>query len=136
MFICFRSTKDGGAVSYNTIPDVTLKFDTAWQKRGSGRSYSSKSGVGTLMGNNTGKIVDYGIRLSDCSTCSRQQGGGDVPVHVCNKNWGGSAKAMEPDIGIKLMKAVEEKGVRVSTLIMDDDTTTMEVVRPQCGKVE
>ncbi|VDI58961.1 Hypothetical predicted protein [Mytilus galloprovincialis] len=45
---------------------VTVKYDMGWQKRGSGRKYDSKSGVGTLIGDQTGKVVGRGIRSSDC----------------------------------------------------------------------
>lgn len=102
-----------------------------WQKRGSGRSYDSKSGVGTLIGNNTGKICAFGVRQSDCRICNRVVDGNkdNILPHNCTKNWSGSAKAMEPDVGIHLIKSVENQGVKVSTIIMDDDTTTMARIR-------
>jgi hypothetical protein len=102
-----------------------------WQKRGSGRSYDSKSGVGTLIGNNTGKICAFGVRQSDCRICTRDVNGNkeNVPPHNCTKNWSGSAKAMESDVGVNLIKSIEKQGVKVSTIIMDDDTTTMARIR-------
>ena len=98
-----------------------------WQKRGSGRTYNSKSGVGTLIGNNTGKIVGYGVRLSDCRMCGKEKA--THVEHKCAKNWDGSAKAMESDVGVELIHSVEEKGANVATIIMDDDTTTMAKIR-------
>ena len=101
-----------------------------WQKRGSGRSYDSKSGVGTLMGNATGRICVFGVRQSDCRICNRATVDKEnIPPHKCTKNWSGSAKAMEPDVGINLIKSVENQGVKVTTLTMDDDTTTMARIR-------
>ena len=101
-------------------------------KRGSGRSYDSRSGVGTLMGNKTGKVCAFGVRMSDCRKCTigkNNENTENVPPHDCNKNWSGSAKAMEPDVGVELIKTVEDQGVTVSTIIMDDDTTTMAKIR-------
>ncbi|KAL4229161.1 hypothetical protein ACF0H5_012199 [Mactra antiquata] len=49
-----------------------MKYDMGWQKRGSGRAYDSKSGVGTLMGNNSGRICAYGVRMSDCRMCRKK----------------------------------------------------------------
>ncbi|CAC5392745.1 unnamed protein product [Mytilus coruscus] len=40
---------------------VTVKYDMGWQKRGSGRKYDSKSGVGTLIGEQTGKVVEHDL---------------------------------------------------------------------------
>ena len=47
-----------------------------------------------------------------------------APLHVCQKNWEGSAKSMEADIGVALVKEVEKKGVKVDVLVMDDDKNT------------
>ena len=89
-----------------------------WQKRGSGRAYDSKSGVGTLMGNKTSRICAYGVRIADCRTCQRHQLKGDtetIPRHNCAKNWSGSSKAMESDAGVDLIKSVEMQGAKVKT---------------------
>ena len=119
----FRSGEDAG---------IAVAFDACWLKRGSGRAYNSKAGIGVLIGNTTKKVCAYGYRFTDCSVCRHHQSkGADPPPHDCNNNWGGSSKAMEPDIGVKLIQEVEEKGVRVDTLIMDDDTTTMARVRKE-----
>ena len=55
---------------------------------------------------------------------------GQAPSHhTCHKNHSGSSKGMEPDVAGELVAKVEEKGIRVETLIMDDDTTTMARIR-------
>ena len=123
-YICFRNPTGNSESSREGI----FKYDMGWQKRGSGRAYDSKSGVGTLIGNTSGKICAFGIRVSDCRTCSNFETE-KTPSHKCSKNWSGSAKAMESDVGVDLIKSVEKEGVRVKTLIMDDDTTTMAKVR-------
>ncbi|CAG2221618.1 unnamed protein product [Mytilus edulis] len=101
-----------------------------WQKRGSGRKYDSKSGVGTLIGDQTGKVVGRGIRSSDCRVCTYWEGKNVEPQeHKCTRNWFGSAKGMEPDVGARLIEDIETKNCQVSTVIMDDDTTTMARIR-------
>ncbi|KAL5012907.1 hypothetical protein ScPMuIL_011458 [Solemya velum] len=107
-----------------------FKYDMGWQKRGSRRAYDSKPGVGTMIGNNTGQVCAYGVRVSDCRMCQVYGNKGEVPPdHTCRKNWNGSAKAMEPDVGGTLVKEIEGKGVDVGVIIMDDDTTTMARLR-------
>lgn len=103
-----------------------FKYDMGWQKRGSGRAYDSKSGVGTLIGNKTGKICAYGVKTKDCRMCNFHMNKGKVPPeHKCQKNWSGSSKAMEPSVAVDVIKEVEQQNVQVSVLIMDDDATTM-----------
>ena len=110
----------------------TFKYDMGWQKRGAGRSYNSKSGVGTIIGNNTGKICGYGIRITDCRKCQYHENRGKkAPDHKCFKNWNGTSKGMEPDVGVEMVHRIEERGVQVETLIMDDDTTTMARIRKE-----
>lgn len=101
-----------------------------WQKRGSGRAHDSKSGVGTIIGNKTGKNCGYGIRIKECRKCSYHQNLGQThPAHNCQKNWSGSSKAMESDVALEVIKTVEKENVQVGTLIMDDDATTMAKVQ-------
>ncbi|CAG2231681.1 unnamed protein product [Mytilus edulis] len=38
---------------------LSVSFDGAWQKRGSGKCYNSKTGHATMIGENTGKCVDF-----------------------------------------------------------------------------
>jgi hypothetical protein len=101
-----------------------------WQKRGSGRAYDSKSGVGTLIGNKSGKMCAYGVKTKDCRMCSfHTNKGKEPPKHDCRKNWLGSSKAMESSVAVDVIKEVEEQNAKVSVLIMDDDTTTMARIR-------
>ncbi|CAG2233936.1 unnamed protein product [Mytilus edulis] len=101
-----------------------------WQKRGSGRKYDSMSGVGVAIGNETGKVLEREIRSKNCRTCSYWEGKGtEAALHDCPRNWYGTSKGMEPDVGVSLIKKLEEKKCTVSTLIMDDDATTMSKIR-------
>ncbi|CAC5421913.1 unnamed protein product [Mytilus coruscus] len=102
-----------------------------WQKRGTGRSYSSSSGVGTAIGQLTGKILDYDLRVTHCAIChSAEKAKRDAKPHNCQKNWSKSAKAMESSTGASLMETIEEvSGVPVDVLIMDDDSATLSRVK-------
>lgn len=102
-----------------------------WQKRGSGRCYDSSTGVGTMIGNMTGKVVGYEVMSKECRKCSYHLAKGcNPPDHICPKNYTGSSKGMEPAAAVAITKQVEKHpGVRMGTLIMDDDTTTLARIR-------
>ncbi|VDI50719.1 Hypothetical predicted protein [Mytilus galloprovincialis] len=109
---------------------IKIKYDMGWQKRGSGRKYDSMSGVGVAIGNETGKVLEREIRSKNCRTCSYWEGKGiEAAHHDCPRNWYGTSKGMEPDVGVSLIKKLEEKKCTVSTLIMDDDATTMSKIQ-------
>ena len=46
-----------------------VKYDMGWQKRGSGRSYNSSTGVGTSIGEKSGKILAFSVKNKDCRIC-------------------------------------------------------------------
>lgn len=103
-----------------------------WPKRSSGRKYDSAAGVGTMIGNRSGKIVGCGIRSKICRVCDQHNTQTDKPKHACYKNWNGSSKAMEPDVAAELVEEVEKKSegkIQVHKLIMDDDCTTVARLR-------
>lgn len=79
-----------------------------------------------MIGNQSGKIVAFDVRSKDCRKCTYCAAKGvSIPEHDCSKNWNGSSKGMEPDVGACLVESLEKQGVTVSTMIMDDDCTTM-----------
>ena len=93
-------------------------FDGFWQRRGNGRSYNSKSGGGTTLGGETKKVLAWGVRITDCAMCSYHRlNGTTAPLHACQKDWDGSAKAMEADLDASLIKELEQKGVHVNMCI-------------------
>ncbi|CAC5401769.1 unnamed protein product [Mytilus coruscus] len=103
---------------------ICISTDTCWQKKGSGRSYNSLSGVSTLIGKTTGKVVNHKVRISSCRICERAKGRGILPrQHKCRKNWSGSAKGMEPDMVVEMLKELDEKGVDILEVVGDDDST-------------
>ncbi|VDI66948.1 profilin [Mytilus galloprovincialis] len=56
---------------------VSVKYDMGWQKRGSGRKYNLKSGVGSMIGHLTGKLIDLDL-LSYWEGKGKEQ-----PKHNC-----------------------------------------------------
>ncbi|VDI09721.1 Hypothetical predicted protein [Mytilus galloprovincialis] len=65
-------------------------FDAGWQKRGSGWSYNSHTGHASLIGVNTGKVVEFDVRTRNCSICQYHIGKNEPkPPHECNVNWTG-----------------------------------------------
>ncbi|XP_052088170.1 uncharacterized protein LOC127725289 [Mytilus californianus] len=103
---------------------ITVSFDGAWQKRGSGRSYSSLTGHATMIGEKTGKCVSQGTKSADCRKCMYVDEKGDGH-HDCRKNHTGSAKSMESNLAVEMVQELQCKGCKVSCIIMDDDTTTL-----------
>ncbi|XP_066596255.1 uncharacterized protein [Prorops nasuta] len=108
---------------------LIASYDAGWQKRGTGRSYNSLSGHGTLIGYYSGKIISYAIRCSSCRKCSL---GYSKDSHDCRQNYQCSAKGMEPNMAIDLINnnvLFKQEGVTITTLIGDDDSSTISAVR-------
>ncbi|CAG2220541.1 unnamed protein product [Mytilus edulis] len=100
-------------------------FDAGWQKRGSGWSYNSHTGHASLIGINTGKVVEFDVRTRNCSICQYHIGKNEPkPPHECNVNWTGSSKGMEPDMACSMIQRLAEDGYTVGTLHADNDATT------------
>ncbi|XP_061186837.1 uncharacterized protein LOC133194959 [Saccostrea echinata] len=112
--------------------ELMVSFDGGWQKRGSGRSFSSLSGHAAMIGRETGRIVHFATHNGYCKICHSAEKTGKTPsTHDCRKNWTGSSKAMEPDMCIEMLKDLGEKDVQVGTIIMDNDTTTIARARTE-----
>ncbi|XP_071141460.1 uncharacterized protein [Mytilus edulis] len=109
---------------------LVVAVDAGWQKRGSGRAYDSKSGHCSMVGPETGKILNYSVRSKDCRVCSRAESRNESPrEHACYRNWEGSSKGMEADMVIEMVKDVQSKGCTVDALVGDEDSTTIGQVR-------
>lgn len=114
----------------NSSPDQIAKIkaslDGSWATRSYGARYSSASGCGVIVGEKTGKIIYVGCRNKRCSVCTRNSRLGNVKgPHKCYRNYVGSSGGMEPDIMIKGFEELERKGVWITTLITDGDSTTV-----------
>ncbi|XP_070542849.1 uncharacterized protein [Ptychodera flava] len=119
---------------------LCASYDAGWQKRGSGRAYNSLTGHATLIGKESGKVIDYTTRSKKCRICEHAESSKcEVKVHKCCRNWQGSAKAMEPDMAVELVNNVNSNDEKnyIGTIIMDDDTTTIHHLRDKIdSKIE
>lgn len=100
-----------------------------WSTRGTGRKYDSLNGYGTIIGFLSGKILDFASRNRKCMLCEK---GIAKESHDCRKNFEGSAKAMEADVGAQLVNEsaiLKEAGLQVRVLIGDEDASTISSVR-------
>lgn len=79
-------------------------------------------GHATLIGNESGKCLDYGVKSIDCRKCLFTANSSD---HDCRKNYAGSARSMESAIAVDLVSHMMELGYRIQSITMDDDTTTI-----------
>ncbi|XP_044167665.1 uncharacterized protein LOC114976984 [Acropora millepora] len=110
---------------------IGASYDTGWQKRGKG--HNSFTGVGTMIGLKSGKVIAYGTRTKRCAVCGAASRKGEKPrSHDCRLNWSGSSKAMEPDIGVELsLECSSKHNAEVKILVGDDDSATIKRVKEQ-----
>ncbi|CAD6232756.1 GSCOCG00012233001-RA-CDS [Cotesia congregata] len=111
------------------IVNIILSYDMGWSKRGNGRSYDSLNGYGTVIGFLSKKILDFSSRNRKCRLCDL---GHKKDDHDCRKNFEGSAKAMEPDVGAQLLNnstILQNASVSARVLIGDEDSSTIANVR-------
>ena len=105
-------------------PKLTASYDMGWQQKSSGRKYDSNSGHGLLIGSNTKKVIGFRVKSKTCRVCSTAKRENlHIPDHFCTKNHMRSSKAMEVDALLDLVIELWEKGVSLSTIVCDDDTT-------------
>lgn len=89
-------------------------------------------GAVSLIGKKTGKVIAYSARYKRCIVCSIAISKKKTSKqHVCCINWKGSAKAMEPDMVVELLRSTKKRKAIVTTLIGDDDTTTFNIAKEE-----
>ena len=113
---------------------ITVVTDGSWPKRSyPGGKYDSLSGVGLILGHETKKVLDMGVRNKYCMICAEAKRLNKEPrEHVCYKNWSRdqSSTSMEADIiceGFK--RSVETHGLIYKTIISDGDSSTFQAIR-------
>ena len=84
---------------------------------------------GSLIGKETGKIISVGTRIMACRVCATRSGDLSKSKHNCRINWAGSSKAMEANLAVEMLNDTKQASYRIGTLIGDDDSTTMAMVR-------
>ena len=119
-------------VEGNIINEITSSYDMGWQRRSAGKTYNSMSGHGSLIEKDSGKLIAYGCRITCCRTCDVASLKNKPPKpHDCRKNWAGSSKAMEQSVAVELVSEVRSDSAAVTTIVMDDDSTTLAHLRKE-----
>ena len=76
-----------------------------------------------MIGKKTGRVLKHALRCSGCRICDRAKERDVVPkVHNCKKNWTGSAKAMEPDMVVEMLRYIHEQNIPIAEVAGDDDS--------------
>ncbi|KFM71283.1 hypothetical protein X975_00958, partial [Stegodyphus mimosarum] len=110
--------------------DLTVSGDGTWKTRG----HSSRFGVTSIIGGETGKIIDRYVSSSYCKGCETGKNISSKESYlkwkmehnkVCNKNHSGSSAQMEVNGMLSMFSRSEEKyGVRYVNYIGDGDCKT------------
>ena len=101
-----------------------------WGKRG--RALNSKTGFGSLTGKEMGKVVAFGTKNKAVELAiSQKEKEKEAKSHDCRKNWSKSLKAMEPDVAVELLRKVRKRGVGVSAVATDNDSSTIKKCRDE-----
>ena len=104
------------------VPAITVIVDGGWSKCSDKHPYNAKSGVGIIIGEETGKILYLGVRNKYYSVCHKVAGG-TIPPHTCFLNWDESSSAIETDIILKgFLQSEEQHGLRYFQFIGDGDS--------------
>jgi hypothetical protein len=118
----------------NLIINISISFDGSWLTRGKG-GHLSNIGLGVIIDLLTGLAIDYAVLCKYCQACTMAIQRYDkeseefkawVEKHEnCDKNWAGSANAMEQGASEILWKrSIEKHRFRYTEMIGDGDSST------------
>jgi hypothetical protein len=111
----------------NGKPAISLCGDARWDKRSSGRNYSSLSGCSLAVGCCSQLAWDIEQMSNACIKCVRKI---EHDVKTCAQNVTCSAKAMEALGSSKIINTICERGdCFVSEYVGGDDSSSKKVVR-------
>ena len=94
--------------SDDNIRNITISADGTGQKR---MDFSSLNGAATVIANDTGKCIDYRVKIKSCNACKywKNQKGPKVAkfkeIHNCPINHQGASGAMEADAVVDILCA-------------------------------
>lgn len=92
--------------------------------KSAGKPGDSSTGFGTVIGESSGKVLDYGVKSTCCRKCDNATGTSKPLPHDCRKNHCGSSKSMEPEIAVECFNRAPTYGVKYSAYTGDEDATT------------
>lgn len=105
------------AILSNSSLNVTVSGDGTWKTRG----HTSSIGVCSVIGSESGKVIDTEVLSSFCKGCESSSD----KDHDCLKNHEGSSGKMEVNGMIKIFSRSEEtRGLKYTSYIGDGDTKT------------
>ena len=123
---------NSSAANEEGIVDWKLVMTWVAKRKGSGRAYNSKSGYGVLTGIKSENILSYETRVSNCEQYEVHKVTSQVKEHDCMINWGGSSEAMASDLAVEMLVSGTTQKARISTIVMDEDSTTMAKIKKIC----
>jgi hypothetical protein len=128
-----RNDPSLGELPTDRMPQIDASYDMAWQQKGSGHSYCSQSGHGTLFGSRSRKLLGIAIKSRLCWFCTKHMTKNpeatEVPAHECWKNHDGSAGSMEAAGAVQVVvDSFEKKKIVIRRLCCDDDSS----IRADC----
>ncbi|XP_031332942.1 uncharacterized protein LOC116163225 isoform X1 [Photinus pyralis] len=103
------------------IPVIGVIADGAWAKRSYRKNYSALSGVASIIGAKTKKILHMGVKNKYCFLCAR---GRKEEDHDCFRNWSKTSRAMESAIvGEGFKNSITRHNLIYGKLIGDGDSS-------------
>lgn len=101
--------------------------------RGTGRTYDSNTGHGSMFGHRTKKLIGFTSKMRKCFKCGK---GHNKKSHNCQGVHNGTAKSMESAAAVDLMSdknsALTKANVKISVFIGDGDDSGICQVRAHC----
>lgn len=77
------------------------------------------------------KLSVWELELWPVACVPQDQQTSQQKKHDCQMNWAGSSKAMESNLAVEMVNSTKKDSFRIGTLIGDDDSTTMAMIRNQ-----
>ena len=117
----------------NDLLDIVVSYDGTWMTRG----HTSHIGVGIVIEMDTGMVIDFEVLSNFCQVCHAREKK-KLPftpewqqAHSpsCNKNYNGTASAMESEAACRLWRRSTTLGLRYTTFVGDGDSSTYKAVK-------
>ena len=89
-----------------------------------GKARDSITGFGTIIGESTGKVLDFRVKSTRCRKCDCAVSDSTTSYHDCRRNHSGSSKSMEPEIAVVCFNNAPNHGIKYSSYTGDEDATT------------
>lgn len=94
-----KNALEKGEVDELGRPCITVVADGAWSKRSYKANYNALSGVVTIIGYHTKKVLFMGVSNKYCAICEiALKSGKLIRSYTCYKNWSSTSTSMESNI--------------------------------------